>query len=351
MSRVRNVTSSDGAGSARLRLTSRQVNLLLEVLVVAALLSGLLSWVVPLSSARPVMIVHAAVGLMILVITPLKLRGSVKAGFKRRRSTRWLSATFGLMVLATIGLGAAHATGLWFGVGYWSALWTHQLIGFLLFPLLMWHVSTRPVRPSVTDVDRRGFIATGLTSAAALGVIVAQESVATVFGTQAADRVGTGSHETGSFDPDAMPTVQWIDDRAPAETSPETWDLSVAGATVPIADLWAQARPLVARLDCTGGWFADQRWDVVSLADLLPPATGRSIMVTSSTGYRRLFPLADAAELYLGVGYDGRPLRRGHGAPVRLVAPNRRGPQWVKWVIDVSVVDRPAWLQLPLPPT
>ncbi len=111
---------------------------------------------------------------------------------------------------------------------------------------------------------------------------------------------------------------------------------------------------MVARLDCTGGWFADQNWDAVALDELLPSAataTGRGIMVTSSTGYRRLFPLADAAELLLAVGYDGRRLRRGHGAPVRLVAPNRRGPQWVKWVIEVSVVDRPSWLQLPLPPT
>ncbi len=322
--------------------------------MVAALVSGLVSWVVPLSVARPVVVFHATAGLMILVVSPLKLRGSVKAGFKRRRSTRWLSTGFGVLVAATIALGAAHATALWFGVGYWSALWTHQLLAFLLIPLLIWHVSTRPVRPSLTDVDRRAVLATGATGVVALGVIVVQESVAGLLGTAAAGRAGTGSHESGSFDPAAMPTVQWLDDRAPTDTSPDEWGLTVADVPVAVDDLWARSRPLVARLDCTGGWFADQIWDTVALDELLPPpstASGRSIMVTSRTGYRRLFPVADAAELFLAIGYDGRPLRQGHGAPVRLVAPNRRGPQWVKWVVDVSLVDRPPWLQLPLPPT
>lgn len=322
--------------------------------MIVALTSGLVSWVVPLSAARPIVVFHAAAGLMILLVTPLKLRGSVRAGFKRRRSTRWLSVAFGVLVIATISLGVAHATAVWFGVGYWSALWTHQLIAFLLIPLLIWHVSTRPVRPSATDVDRRAVLATGATGLAALGVIVAQESVAGLLDTAAADRAGTGSHESGSFDPDSMPTVQWLDDRVPADTSPGAWDLTIGGAVVAVDELWALSQPVVARLDCTGGWFADQNWDAVALAELLPPpsaTSGRSIMVTSRTGYRRLFPLPDAAELFLAVGYAGRPLRRGHGAPVRLVAPNRRGPQWVKWVVDVSIVDRPPWLQLPLPPT
>ena len=31
------------------------------------------------------------------------------------------------------------------------------------------------------------------------------------------------------------------------------------------------------------------------------------------------------------------PLAHGHGAPARLVAPDRRGFQWVKWVTQIEL--------------
>jgi DMSO/TMAO reductase YedYZ molybdopterin-dependent catalytic subunit len=37
----------------------------------------------------------------------------------------------------------------------------------------------------------------------------------------------------------------------------------------------------------------------------------------------------------------GEPISHGHGAPVRLVAPGRRGFQWVKWVVRLEVRDTP----------
>jgi len=45
------------------------------------------------------------------------------------------------------------------------------------------------------------------------------------------------------------------------------------------------------------------------------------------------------------------PLSLGHGGPLRLVAPGRRGFWWVKWVTEVVVDDRPAWWQPPFPLT
>lgn len=335
---------------ARLSLTSRQVNLLLEVLVVAAAATGLLSWIVPLDAARAVLVVHSVVGLTIMVVAPLKIGGSVRAGFKRRRPTRWVSAGFGLLVVATVALGLAHATGLWFGVGYWSALWTHTLAAAAVVPLLMWHIATRPVRHSATDLTRRAVLTSGATTVASALVLGAQELSVDALGLPGTDRAGTGSHDTGSFDPDAMPVVQWLTDSVPSDTDTARWSLTVAGAPVAIAELWAATRTVTARLDCTGGWFAIQNWNVVPLSALLPAgAAGRSLTVTSLTGYRRRFPLADADSLHLAVGYDGRPLRRGHGGPVRLIVPGRRGPHWVKWVVRIEPSPIPAWAQSPLP--
>jgi DMSO/TMAO reductase YedYZ molybdopterin-dependent catalytic subunit len=184
----------------------------------------------------------------------------------------------------------------------------------------------------------------------AAAVYGAMEVVMRVAGLSGGDRRFTGSHEVGSFDPARMPTVQWFDDSAPSTASGE-WELKVAGRPVTLDSLRSAARPIEADLDCTGGWWSRQAWDGVALADLLPDLDARSIDVRSATGYSRLFPAGDAADLYLAVGYNGEPLRRGHGAPVRLVAPGRRGPWWVKWVTAVEPSDRPWWLQFPFPLT
>lgn len=336
----------------RRALSHRQVNLSLEILVVVAVATGLVSWMVPIDQARILTSTHAISGFGIVLVAPLKFSGPVRTGFRRRRPSRWVSTVLGMLVLATVTLGIAHSTGASYGVGPWSPLWTHQALGLVAGGLLVWHVAARPVRPSTTDLDRRAFLTAAGGTAAAVGLAVAQEAVLDAAGWPGGDRSVTGSHRAGSYDPDAMPAVQWLDDTAPTDTDPDRWPLTVAGRPVPIDELRGLAQPLLARLDCTGGWYADQRWDTVPIARLLPPgAPGRSLQVTSATGYRRLFPLTKAHELHLAVGYDGRPLRRGHGAPVRLVAPGRRGPHWVKWVVDVAVTDRPAWLQLPLPPT
>lgn len=332
------------------RLTSRQVNLLLELLIALSVTTGVVSWMVPLQWARPFTAAHAASGCAILLLAPLKLTGSVRTGFRRRRASRHVSAALGLMIIVTLVLGFLHSTGLWFGVGHWTALWTHLLVGFASIPLVVWHVSSRPSRPVVVDLDRRALLGTGTLAAVAAGALVTQEVTVGVLDLAGADRAGTGSHEVGSFDPENMPSVVWLNDTAP-DLSPHDWPLSIDGHAVDVATLAHRTRSLVATLDCTGGWRSDQAWEVVALADVIPPGEGRSIKVTSATGYARWFSTGAAADVYLATGYNGEPLARRHGAPLRVVAPGRRGPWWVKWVTSIERSNRPAWAQLPFPPT
>ena len=331
-------------------LSSRQVNLLLEVAIVSAFVTGLTSWAVGTGWGRWWTFAHGISGLSLLVLSRQKVRRSVRPDLRRRRASRWLSVAFGVLVLAVVGLGLLHSTGLWTGVGYWTSLWTHFLFAFAVIPLFVAHVVSRPARPRVVDLDRRLLLGGGAALGAATALALANEGIVRAAGLAGSDRRFTGSHEIGSFDPDRMPTVQWIDDRAPTIPD-EGWPLSIAGAPVAVAALAERTRPVIARLDCTGGWWSEQRWDVVPISELLDTSAARSFKVTSATGYSRLFPMSDAAVTYLATGYDGRPLRRGHGAPVRLVADNRRGPWWVKWVESVEPDDRPWWLQLPFPAT
>ena len=126
----------------------------------------------------------------------------------------------------------------------------------------------------------------------------------------------------------------------------------IAGSTYSIGDLASRSTTIAARLDCTSGWYADGEWTAANLGDLLPReqlAAAASIEVRSVTGYRRRFPAEDADSLWLATAYQGEPLRAGHGAPVRLVAPHRRGFWWVKWVASVELSSTPAWGQSPFP--
>ena len=59
--------------------------------------------------------------------------------------------------------------------------------------------------------------------------------------------------------------------------------------------------------------------------------------------------MSEARSYILATHVGGEPLSRGHGFPARLVAPDKRGFEWVKWVEEIEVNDTSKWLQPPLP--
>ncbi len=151
------------------------------------------------------------------------------------------------------------------------------------------------------------------------------------------------------MDADRVPATIWLFDRVPADPPDR---VIVAGRALRAADLDARATVITARLDCTSGWYADAEWSAVPLSELITAAelvTATSLVVTSLTGYRRTFPISHMDQLWLATRGQGRLLTAGRGAPVRLVAPGRRGFWWVKWVAEVELSDRPGWVQSPFP--
>jgi hypothetical protein len=107
--------------------------------------------------------------------------------------------------------------------------------------------------------------------------------------------------------------------------------LPVREATLPIA--------------CVEGWSASRRWSGVSVRDVLAAAglAAERVEVVSRepVGRYRTSTLAGPVlhdpDTLLALRADGAPLTLDHGAPIRLVAPNRPGVLQTKWVAALEV--------------
>jgi DMSO/TMAO reductase YedYZ molybdopterin-dependent catalytic subunit len=334
-----------------LRRAGRSTNLALLLLLVLALASGVSAFAAGAPGpARVTAVAHGVVGLAVVGLVPWK---SVVArrGWRRHRPGRGLGLVLATAVGVVLASGLAHSQAGVRQVVFLSPMQLHVGAAVVVLAVLLAHLKVHPTRPRRTDVTRRAVLG-GLGLAASAGAVYAAlEGVAVVLRLPGASRRQTGSYQLGSDTPTAMPVTQWFTDTVPSlDASAWRVRLSAGNASLEIspADL-AGVDSVRATLDCTNGWYAEQTWAGTRLDRLLPASPRGSIVVTSVTGYRRRLPAPDASRLLLATHVAGAPLSAGHGAPVRLVAPGRRGFWWVKWVAAVELSDEPWWLQSPFP--
>jgi hypothetical protein len=332
------------------RRAGRRTNLALLVLLIVATASGVLAYGVgTLPAAAVVVALHGAAGLGLLLLVPWK-SVVIRRSWRRAAEARLSAVVLGVLVVVVVLTGVLHAAGV-------GALWLLQVhvgaaVGVL--PLLVVHAWGRRQRPRRTDLSRRALLQAGGVAAGAAALWGGIEGVLRLTGAPGADRRATGSLEVGTDDPAAMPVTQWFTDAVPSGSAAAlTLVFGSRLRRVRVAHL-SGGDSVRAVLDCTGGWYAAQDWSGMRLDRVLALLGDRlpddgSVDVISRTGYRRRLPLRDASSLLLAVSAGGRPLEAGHGAPVRLVAPGRRGFWWVKWVERVEVVDAPWWVQSPFP--
>jgi len=152
---------------------------------------------------------------------------------------------------------------------------------------------------------------------------------------------------------------------------PATWRLTVGGLVQrPLTLDYESLRALprveqVSTFHCVTGWTVQNvRWAGVRVADVIAPADpaphAQAIRFVSAEHPYDDYLTRDEASLHdvlLAYEMDGKPLTRGHGAPLRVVIPEMYGYKNVKWVERIELVpavrdgywealgyDRDAWV-------
>jgi DMSO/TMAO reductase YedYZ molybdopterin-dependent catalytic subunit len=330
-------------------MSSAALDRLLAGLIAAQVVTGLLSLRAGVPATAPLFWLHGLLGGALLVAAVEKLRRSVGPALRRRRWGRLaLGALLTLLVAAALTGGFAWvAAGRILSIGPWTILTLHVWAGLAVIPIVALHLLPRRwrlLRPRPTGPAR-------ISRRTALGI-----GAVTVLGAAAwatanlLDRVQGGVRRfTGSrWLPDGgipPPTTFYGEPTPPLDAA--AWRLRVGGrVTTPLTLDLAQLAALgeaerEAVLDCTSGWVMRTRWRGTPLRAVLDaagagPAATR-VSVRSVTGWMVRLSPEELDEAMLATHVAGEPLPAANGSPVRLVAPGRRGLDWIKWVESIDV--------------
>jgi len=323
---------------------------LVDWTVLGAVAVAVGSGITSLVAGRPgdwwVFAVHGVAGFVLIVALYWKLR-RVRPRVTQASWTRTTVVSIALTVLAlgAVGTGVAWTFGANVDLALWNLLNLHVLLGLLVGPVLLVHLRSRFRWPARADFEgrRTAVVYSGL-AVVGVGAWALQRAVNRLTGL-AGERRFTGSRDHGRFAGNAFPVTSWMaDDPDPVDA--DEWRLRVVGAVErPYGAAYETVAEyddgLEATLDCTSGWYARSEWEGVRVGRLLDAAGVadgvRYVSFRSVTGYRWALPVEEARDALLATRVDGTTITDGHGFPLRLVAPGRRGFQWVKWVETVEV--------------
>lgn len=168
-------------------------------------------------------------------------------------------------------------------------------------------------------------------------------------------RALTGRDGKDRLPPGQRLTTDWpvLDLGIAPNLSTSDWSLTVGGACeVPVKWSWTDfmAQPqvdLTSDIHCVTTWSRyDNSWSGVSarhlLAQVRPRASAEFILFRSYDGYTTNVPLKyfDDDDVLLAHSWEGAPLTRDHGGPVRVVIPKLYFWKSAKWLRAITFMDK-----------
>jgi molybdopterin-dependent oxidoreductase-like protein protein len=330
-------------------MSNAALDRLLAVLLVVELATGLLTLRAGLPATAPLFWVHGIVAGSLLVAAVEKVRRSLRPAVARRRWGRIaVAAVISLLLAAALVGGFAWvASGRILSIGPWTVLTLHVWAALAVVPVIVLHLLPRRFRvlrppPAASRrITRRSALALGGTlvlGGLAWGATNALDAM------RGGARRFTGSRELPAGG--VPPTTTFYGEGTPA-IDPAGWRMAVRGRVArelrldleALAALGTEERE--ATLDCTSGWAMRTAWRGTPLASVLAAAGAASdlhrVTVTSVTGWLVRLDPWEVDGCLLATGVAGAPLPSGNGAPCRLVAPTRRGLDWIKWVDRITI--------------
>ena len=241
-----------------------------------------------------------------------------------------------------------------FTVGHWWAAWlvlgaTAIHLAFKV-PVVRASLADRaesrePRTDRTGQLTRRGLFAAVGAAAAVLTIGTAGQTV------PALRRVTWFAPRRPDIGPQGFPVNRTAAAAGTTELADDpSFRLDVVGGGAPDASFTLEElrrmpqRTEVLAISCVEGWSAEATWTGVSVAEVLRRA-GRDVAAVTvrsaqTNGGYRSSELTRAAiddeRCLLALAVNGEELHPDHGAPLRLIAPNRPGVLQTKWVVRLE---------------
>lgn len=101
----------------------------------------------------------------------------------------------------------------------------------------------------------------------------------------------------------------------------------------------------VVTIDCVEGWRAKILWEGVLVRDVIKDAgidlKAQTVIFRASDGYTTSLPLRYFLNNTILLAYkmNGVVIPQNRGFPFQLVAENKWGYKWIKWITDIQLSD------------